>query len=136
MPAASCRLEIGMTERGLQDLGDISRITRLKDRLDGVKVGEDILSMDWEGHIITSADELYHTVWDPVEGKYLVEAPVAGKVEYLIEGNGVAEESEVLVAILADAKSVETVMAELVTEDEYLRSVEGPGAFDSRKGYR
>ena len=37
--------------------------------------------MEWEGHWITSADELYHTVWETFSGMTHIKSPVSGVVE-------------------------------------------------------
>ena len=133
--ASACRIEIGITDRGLQDLGDISHITRRKRVHDTVEKGENLLSVDWDGHRITTADELYHTVWETISGIYSLNAPSNGRIEYIIEGNDIVDEDEVLVTLSTDENSLQSMLAGLVSEEEYLNSVEdNPGAFNELEG--
>jgi hypothetical protein len=43
-----------------------------------VKCGDEIFKVHWDGHVITQADELYHTVWDTVSETTIVTAPLDG----------------------------------------------------------
>jgi hypothetical protein len=133
--SSAFRVEIGLTDRGLQDLGDINTIARMKKVDDTVEKGDNLLSMDWDGHFITSADELYHTVWDTISGTYCsLKSPITGKIDYMIDGDDIVDEDEVLVTLSTDENSLEGILASLVTEDEYLKSVEENGAFNQVEG--
>jgi glycine cleavage system H lipoate-binding protein len=132
--SSACRIEIGMTNRGLEDLGDISHITKRKRMHDTVEKGDNLLSMDWDGHRITTADELYHTVWENISGTYSLNAPASGRIEYIIDGNDVDDEDEVLVTLSMDENSLQSILASLVSEEDYLQAVEKPGAFNEVEG--
>jgi hypothetical protein len=43
-----------------------------------VDPGTTILELDWHGYHISDADELYHTVWDAVEGTASIQCPFPG----------------------------------------------------------
>ena len=82
-------MEIGLTKRGLDDIGDVSSITthshhrHKEDRAEDKyvvdnKYHDDLLlcTIDWEGHSITGADELYHTVWETFERQTRIYSPI------------------------------------------------------------
>eukprot|EP00979_Chaetoceros_neogracilis_P002569 scaffold435_cov275-Chaetoceros_neogracile.AAC.21 len=95
-------INVGLTERGLDDIGDITSIQissqfkmpsheSLKSPNNGnknnpipvpvpVRYGQDIVKLNWDGHLITKADELYHTVWETISETTSVVAPVDGEV--------------------------------------------------------
>lgn len=123
-----------MTDRGLQDLGDINTISRMKKLHDTVEKGENLLSMDWDGHAITTADELYHTVWETISGTYSLKSPISGTIDYMIDGDDIVDEDEVLVTLSTEENALQSILASLVTEDEYLKTVEESGAFNQVEG--
>ena len=43
-----------------------------------LKQEEDVLEIQWDAHLITSADELYHTVWETVSETSMIRAPFKG----------------------------------------------------------
>jgi hypothetical protein len=79
--AASVRLEIGLTERGMEDIGDITSIQSMISTNGSTNIvkGQELLQIHYDGHSITSADELYHTVWETFSDKVSVHSPVAGE---------------------------------------------------------
>lgn len=98
------RVQLGLTQRGLDDIGDVSRIERMisdppspaastslpsaastsaepsAQQLVDVARRQELLRIYHEGHIITSADELYHAVWDTITDHVSICSPVAGKI--------------------------------------------------------
>eukprot|EP00814_Leptocylindrus_danicus_P011961 CAMPEP_0116031414 /NCGR_PEP_ID=MMETSP0321-20121206/17492_1 /TAXON_ID=163516 /ORGANISM="Leptocylindrus danicus var. danicus, Strain B650" /LENGTH=221 /DNA_ID=CAMNT_0003506519 /DNA_START=244 /DNA_END=906 /DNA_ORIENTATION=- len=115
-------VDIGITDRGLDDIGDINSIIVRRRRNSAdlvVKRHETVLDVHWDGHIITTADELYHTVWENVEGVTSIQTPIAGTaVVFMNDGGSVApsttshsrrrsivvDEDTVLVRILVDGE--------------------------------
>lgn len=83
-------IHVGLTRQGLDRMGDVVDVTSASAATPGARPADDgrqecqhnlargdaFLSVSWEGHRITSADELYHTVWDNVEGVTRIETPV------------------------------------------------------------
>lgn len=82
--AALVRLEIGLTERGVEDIGDVTSIQPMVATVNcnrsTIAKGQEILQIHYEGHCITKADELYHTVWETYSDKKSVHSPVAGQL--------------------------------------------------------
>ena len=101
-------VHVGITERGMQDVGSITGLEQLAPPGTAVNVGEPLLRVSWEGHKISGAtnpctssplpltpicayasradgDELYHTTWQNVEGETIVSAPVSGTLVSLHE---------------------------------------------------
>lgn len=98
-PTAAGSVQFGLTERGLDDVGDVTSVQLSDSR---------ILQLDWEGYTQTSADELYHTVWESVEGTLEVEAPVVGSVVNLVdlETEGEIDAESVLGEVLCSEDSL------------------------------
>jgi hypothetical protein len=69
-----------MTEQGMDRLGDITQIQSLYELNDHILQGQEFLRVRWEGYNWTEADELYHTVWETVEGEESILSPVTGNV--------------------------------------------------------
>jgi hypothetical protein len=42
--------------------------------------GQEFLHVEWDGFYRSEADELYHAVWDTIEGSTVLRTPVAGHV--------------------------------------------------------
>jgi hypothetical protein len=74
-------LQIGLTERGLEDIGDVTSIQCLIEKGRSVTRGQELLQIHYEGHSITSADELYHTVWETFDDYVTIESPLSGTTE-------------------------------------------------------
>ncbi|KAG7367271.1 hypothetical protein IV203_029942 [Nitzschia inconspicua] len=73
-------VQIGLTERGIEDIGDVSSIQSFIHPGQCITRGQEIVKIHFEGHAITAADELYHTVWETFEGQLAVVSPVSGTV--------------------------------------------------------
>ena len=86
------RVLIGLTQRGLDNLGSIKKIeynipppTSPTSITNTVVAREQnpLLTFHWEGYKTTFADELYHAVWDSVEGTHSLASPLTGSlIEY------------------------------------------------------
>ena len=153
-------VEVGLTDRGLQDLGDVESIQLVKRVDDSVHVNQEVLKIHWDGHIITAADELYHTVWENVSGVYSIPTPARGTIDQLFgqrrvsvgtdpdsAGHATAgtaqtfnvsaiDEDDILMTIRTDAASLQDAIEHLVDEEEYERVVrdQPPGAFHKVAG--
>ena len=94
---------LGFTDRGLEDVGTVWSVNRAVE--DGARVGagDELLQIEcaeqpptsafhtaltnfphprrrWDGHQVTTADELYHTRWATVDGVASLRAPVGATV--------------------------------------------------------
>ncbi len=76
--ASSRILELGLTERGLEDIGDVTSLQQ-SSTLSSLKRGDELIQIHFDGHSITSADELYHTVWETFSDHLSIVSPVSGK---------------------------------------------------------
>ena len=139
-PRAAWRAEIGLTSRGLEDVGAIWEYVRLAETGTAVRAGAPLLKLDWDGHRISDGDELYHTTWSSIEGSTTLVAPVEGTLLSLhdVPCGGTApslEHGAVLAEICVDKPTLNAAVG-LVNEEAYLRAVaaEGPGMFGSAQG--
>ena len=98
-----------------------------------VRQGQDLLRVSWEGHAITEADELYHTVWETVEGFAMFKSPVTGRVHETgdIANKAWIDPDDCLVSMTVSEKALFTAFSKLVCEDSYNKIVEKlpPGRF-------
>lgn len=99
-----------------------------------VRRGENLMRLEWEGHSITSADELYHTVWETFEGETSIKSPVAGTIEAVMDCDTEALDDEtVLVRMTTTRKNMEEATREegLMRDMEYSRMLHSikPGKF-------
>mmetsp|Transcript_1701 Transcript_1701/g.4402 ORF Transcript_1701/g.4402 Transcript_1701/m.4402 type:complete len:180 (+) Transcript_1701:101-640(+) len=137
-------LEIGVTERGLEDVGDISCLRYPSNIVDGhgdfknnqnngisVKRGDELLQIHFDGHSISNADELYHTVWETFSDYLSIVSPVDGKLidvksdEIVLLEEGLDEET-VLLAIETTEEEWEDINRQkcFVTGLEYSKIIE------------
>lgn len=124
------RLRIGLTQRGLQDVGDVRHIHA---QPPGARVerGGELLRLEWDALTISDADELYHTRWAAVEGETTLASPVAAEV---VGTRTVVDEAEWLVELRLRAAALDTTG--LLDEAEYRAQLEqaGEGTFGGDGG--
>ena len=86
-PTLQWRVQWGLTKEGMDRLGDITKLKRHVELNDEVRQWQTFLSVEWEGYNWTAADELYHTVWESVEGEEGISSPVSGKVIRIVDSD-------------------------------------------------
>jgi hypothetical protein len=134
----SYSLEIGLTQRGLDDIGDLTLMKPLVSRAAAIHPGHKLLNLEWEGHSITSADELYHTVWESFSGVTTIESPVSGFVEEVEHSSNMyLDDDTILVKLTTTELELKAAKKSLlVKEPEYLRGLgcTPPGKFADLEG--
>lgn len=124
---------MGLTSHGLRDIGDVTAVRSALSSSPshiGKPVAKDdpLLRIDWEGYAITSADELYHTVWENVEGTYEVTSPVSGVLKDIRSLDSSSreglDETDVLAVVVSKREELEQVARGWVGEKEYLKILE------------
>ena len=75
--ASTLLLDVGMTWRGLEDVGDINTITSIT-KYAKVNAGDDVVEIEWDGHVHSEADELYHAVWETFTKATTISSPISG----------------------------------------------------------
>lgn len=133
-------VEIGLSERGLADIGDITSLTAVQVQKERsgwfARAGDKLVVIDWDAHSITSADELYHTVWETFSEQTVVCAPIAGVVDEVNTISPLVEdldEDTVLVRMRTDAESLSQSSKHMLEHDDYTNLVAKipPGRFES-----
>eukprot|EP00873_Tetraselmis_striata_P041540 jgi/Tetstr1/461804/TSEL_000092.t1 len=71
---------LGISEEGLDEFGEPTKITCVAQAGQQLEKGDKLLDIHWEGFQRTASDELYHAVWDVVEGKRALKLPFAAQV--------------------------------------------------------
>ena len=140
---------LGFTDRGLEDVGTVWSVNRAVE--DGARVGagDELLQIEcaeqppifhhpppltnfphprrrWDGHQVTTADELYHTRWATVDGVASLRAPVGATVV------GVNEAALARAAVGKTLDSGEWLVALRVDSDAELRELSDHQAYASR----
>ena len=88
MTQRQLQFDVGITDRGLDDIGDIISI-QFPIHFPGdppvqqttwckVKKDQEILNIHWNAHLITKADELYHTIWETIDETTSIKSPGDG----------------------------------------------------------
>ena len=94
------RVQWGLTAQGMDRLGDVTKVTSLIDshpsRRSVMLQGQDLLHVHWEGYNWTEADELYHTVWESVEGTENIAVPVTGEIVHIIDSSKTVVDEDVV----------------------------------------
>ena len=141
-PRAAWRAQIGITARGLQDVGAPFAWDLLAKTGTAVRAGMPLLRIDWDGHRISDGDELYHTTWSSLEGSTTLVAPCDGTLlslhEALRQGSSAYTadiDPETCLAELHVDKPALNSAVGLVNEEAYLQAVAGagPGMFGDGK---
>ena len=68
---------IGITSRGLEDIGSIDDIIPLVKTGGIIMQNRPFIEIGWTAYRISTADELYHTAWENIEGSYTIEGPIS-----------------------------------------------------------
>jgi len=87
----------GLTTRGWEDVGDVLSISLLSD---SATVGRDLIRIEWEGYKRSESDELYHAVWETIEGTTILASPVTGLIESVADPS--MDEDDTLVTIVCN----------------------------------
>ena len=129
LQSAEKRLRIGLTERALEDIGDIGAVNPLVCTGGLVQRGQPLMQIDWTAISISDGDELYHTRFGNIEGTHTVKSPVAGA---LCEVNPTLEacalDSWLVELYLAPHADLNDINYGLIDEASYLKQC-GAGAF-------
>ena len=125
-------VQVGITDRGLDDIGDITSVKpAIPDVGTELKRGDDLVNIEWDGHAITAADELYHTVWETISGVKTIQSPVQGTILNVFNGNRGVNEDDVICEVSTCEESLQSGIQNLVEESEYNRLIDQttPGNF-------
>lgn len=134
-------VELGLTLRGLDEVGDVISIQTIASPRDeedheyNVKAGDRLIKINWEGHSISSADELYHTVWHTYSGETILHSPLAGSIvdRIMDDERCNLDEDTVLVRIMTSLDTLDEAIRNygLVEENEYTTMLTStpPGRF-------
>merc|ERR1719491_707950 len=122
---------MGLTSHGLRDIGDVVSVRSALPSPQSSPpsaIGESIekdnpmLLLEWEGYAITSADELYHAVWENDQGIHEVASSVSGMLKEIRDVDPSREgidETDVLAVVISSREDLEKVAGEWVGEEEY-----------------
>jgi hypothetical protein len=135
------KVQMGLTAAGLDHLGDVTAIERVSSTsTTAVTAGDTLLQIQWEGYTHTAADELYHTVWESIEGTTVLQSPVTGTLmvggcgpdndEYQYEDPTVmqVDDDTVLAQLCCTHQDLTAAAHEWVDQDAYERFVATQGA--------
>jgi len=126
------RAELGLTQRGCDDLGDVVAALPLAGAGGRVAAGAELLRLSWEAHSVSTADELYHTTWGILERDHVIRSPLPATLLELCAADaasGTLEPTQVLATLHIDRPALQA--SSLVDEARYLAHVSRlpPGQF-------
>lgn len=78
--SSELRIRCGLTDHGLSLCGDLTAVVVQESVGANVKNGDIVAHISWDALSMSSADELYHSVWGVVQGEHPVEAAVPGVI--------------------------------------------------------
>lgn len=109
-------LEVGLTKRGVEDIGDVSSILLERDPDESFTEGADLLRIKWEGHHY---------------GVTKLKSPVAGTIKATDIANPWIDTDDYLLRIAASEKSFADAFPKLMDEETYKEFVQrlAPGRF-------
>ena len=130
--SAANRFRIGLTARGMQDVGEITAIKPPAS-------AEDVVAIEWEALRISDGDELYHTTWANVSDTLEVRWPAAirGRVAAINSDAHLAslDESSWLVEVELD-EPLDASELLLLSESEYHAAIKDDEGMFGEGGYR
>ena len=123
----------------MQDIGDVTKlVVPTAVHTGSVERGQELLQIHFEGHSITSADELYHTVWETFSDQVNIVSPISGNLSddnnpIDDDGDPIIDEDTVLASLKVEEDEFQRQCMEniLVHEPQYLKLVQNmdPGKF-------
>lgn len=128
-------IDIGITKRGLDDIGDITKILpQCGPKGTLIKQGQELVKIEWDAHVITTADELYHAVWENVNGVFSISSAVDGILAAAIPASVTfIDDTDVMATIATSKESMARAIRQhsLVDETTYHRMIsrQSPGQF-------
>jgi hypothetical protein len=126
VPRSSFLVDVGLTKRGIEDIGDINTITSAQTikKNKEIKVGETVMEIEWDGHARSEADELYHAVWETFTRVTKIISPLNGIVQNVKSikfpsiHNSI-DDNTALYTIETDNDSLMSAVNDFVSKDAY-----------------
>ena len=135
-------LEMGLTQRGLEDVGDVTAMKALittsnhhRQHHHSVSQHDDLAIIEWEGFTRSSSDELYHAQWGTFSGETRLKAPINAIIKEInvIPNTFLIEEDTILATLEVETEDWEEQIRHkhVVGEFDYRQIVKnsGPGRF-------
>lgn len=66
---------VGLTDRAFDDAGDLRTVTTDVEVGAFVRANQTLVRAEWDAFKISDGDELYHTIWESVEGEIALRSP-------------------------------------------------------------
>ena len=122
---------VGLTRLGVENLGKVLKIQKPQPVGSSVKSQSAVLQFTYEGYKRTASDELYHAVWDTIEGDLELLSPVAGIIRSFNDQELFNPLEEDWLVDIELEKSLQSQSLHLITEEEYTawERNENPGLF-------
>jgi len=111
-------VNIGFTNLRVDRMGDLVECVPSL-RQPNVSVGDELIRIQWEGFAQTEADELYHTVWENIEGTESLLAPIAGTILRIYDEKCEIDESTPLVSMTCSLYDYDHTIQTWVDEKTY-----------------
>ena len=127
------RIDVGITDRGLDDIGDVTSIENFIGKSDSIdrsdrsslnnqklKTGDDVLKINWDAHFISAADELYHTSWESISDTTTLVSPLGGTHgEICLEDETMIDSDTTLFTMRTDNECIQRRKGDFLHFDAY-----------------
>ncbi len=129
------KVDVGITERGLDEIGDVTLVEKtIAKPQNNIKLnyGDEVLTINWDAHYISSADELYHTSWESISDFTVVKSPLGGDlVEIYLGDDTILDSDKPLFSILTNNECLQQRKGDFLHYDAYKEFVVSgkPGKF-------
>ena len=84
------------------------------------------MEINWDAHLITVADELYHTVWETISESTMIKSPLSGILEEINTSDVHLDSNTNLFSVRTDESSLQTQVAvsDAMNQDEYTQFIQ------------
>jgi hypothetical protein len=89
-------------------------------QLCGPGFGQEFLHVEWDGFYRSEADELYHAVWDTIEGSTVLGCPVAGHLALMCSVTRQLDEASVVAHVYCTNESLQQAIPLWMDAPTYL----------------
>ena len=84
------------------------------------------MEINWDAHLITVADEIYHTVWETISESTMIKSPLSGIIEEINTSDVHLDSNTNLFTLRTDESSLQTQVAlsDAMNQDEYTQFIQ------------
>lgn len=125
-------MDVGITSRGLEDIGDINTITSSNSNIGlnkKINAGDYVIDIEWDGHVRSESDELYHASWETFTKETAILSPVSGTIRNMniVERpsiHTVLDDDTTLFSVEVDDDTYQALSLKFINEEMYKKALQ------------